>query len=39
MGQRFLVVEHRAEIAHIKSAAARFTIEKWSVYVNSPAPA
>jgi len=26
MGQRFLVVEYRAEIAHIKSAAARFTI-------------
>jgi len=39
MGQRFLVVEYRTEIAHIKSAAARFTIGKWSVYVNRPTPA
>jgi hypothetical protein len=28
MGQRLLVIEHRAEIAHVKPVAAHFKFEK-----------
>jgi hypothetical protein len=28
MGERLLVIEHRAEIAHVKPAAARFVSKK-----------